>query len=377
MKKIILILFLLQSVAILAKPNLLIITIDGLRWQEVFHGADYELTQSKKFVKNSKLLLSKYWLKDQDQRKRKLMPFVWNTIASKGVIIGNRDIGSLMSVSNPWYFSYPGYNEIFTGIADPAIDSNKKKPNPNVSFLEWLNNKAEYGHKLAAFASWDVFPYIFNTARSHLLVNAGFDSAKDENTEGYKVSKDIEILNQLQRELPSPWETVRLDAFTFHFALDYLKKVQPRVLAISFGETDDFAHDGKYDQYLNSVHRTDNFIKDIWRQIQAIPKYKNNTVLIITTDHGRGRTAKDWQHHASKKATQGYLDSLKKFPEGILGSNEVWMMAIGPGVSTEGEVKTKVEVKQKQIAATVLTLLGEDPKKFNASSAKPIKEILR
>ena len=29
--------------------------------------------------------------------------------------------------------SYPGYNEIFTGAPDPRIDSNDKKPNPNVT----------------------------------------------------------------------------------------------------------------------------------------------------------------------------------------------------------------------------------------------------
>ena len=152
-------------------------------------------------------------------------------------MVGDRDKNSKMSVANNWFFSYPGYNEIFTGVVDPTINSNKKFNNPQVSFLEWLNNKQGYDNKLAAFGSWDVFPYIFNVERSNLFVNAGFQPLS-----GYPLSKEILQLNRLLlEEVPSPWKAVRLDAFTYHFAKDYLLKQRPRVISISFGETDDFA----------------------------------------------------------------------------------------------------------------------------------------
>jgi len=350
--------------------NLVLVTIDGLRWQELFSGADLSMLNNKKFVREDHHIKEKFWHDNEKERRQLLMPFFWQTVAKEGMVIGNRNIGSNMSIANQWHFSYPGYSEIFTGVVDHSLNSNEKKPNPQISFLEWLNNQDSYQHKLAAFGSWDVFPYILNKERSQLHINAGFDSAKD-----YALSDEAKLLNDLQKEIPSPWHNVRLDSFTYRYAKDYLLTVKPKVMIISLGETDDFAHDGHYDSYLTSAHQTDTFIADLWHTLQTTPGYKDNTVLMITTDHGRGGTANDWQHHASKLAVQNYMKDLNEFPDGVVGSENIWFAAMGPGVNARGEIKTLQEVKQKQIAATVLTLLGEDPKKFNPQAGTIIKEV--
>lgn len=352
------------------KPNLVLVTIDGLRWQELFSGADHDLLNNKSFVRENQHAKEKFWHKESAKRRELLMPFFWQTIAKEGMVIGNRAIGSNMSVTNQWHFSYPGYSEIFTGIADHTLNSNAKKPNPQISFLEWLNNQSSYQHKLAAFGSWDVLPYILNTQRSKLHVNAGFMPAEGDN-----LSSDMRLLNQLQQEIPSPWHNVRLDSFTYRFAKNYLLTEKPRVMVISFGETDDFAHDGHYDSYLSSAHQTDTFIADLWQTLQTTPGYKNNTVLMLTTDHGRGSDAKDWQHHASALAVENYMKNLNAFPQGIVGSEHIWFAAIGPGVNARGEIKTTKEVKQNQIAATALKLLNENPADFNANAGKFIQEV--
>ena len=142
--------------------NLILVTIDGLRWQELFSGADPALLHNKKFVREGHHVKEKFWHDNEEKRRQLLMPFFWQTVAKEGMVIGNRNIGSNMSLANQWHFSYPGYSEIFTGVVDHSINSNDKKFNPQVSFLEWLNNKKGYQHKLAAFGSWDVFPYILN-----------------------------------------------------------------------------------------------------------------------------------------------------------------------------------------------------------------------
>ena len=351
-------------------PNLVLVTIDGLRWQELFSGADSALLNNKKLVRAGFDVKDKFWHENEAKRRALLMPFFWQTMAKDGMIIGNRNIGSKMSIANQWHFSYPGYSEIFTGVVDHTLDSNAKKPNPQVSFLEWLNSQAKYDNKLAAFGSWDVLPYIFNTERSKLHVNAGFMPAQ-----GYALSAEASLLNQLQQEIPSPWHNVRLDSFTYRYAKDYLLTKRPKVMVISLGETDDFAHDGHYDSYLNSAHQTDKFIADLWHTLQTTQGYKDNTVLMITTDHGRGSNAKDWQHHASSLAVQNYMKSLKEFPHGIVGSEHIWFAAIGPGVNARGEIKTTTEVKQNQIAATALMLLNEDPKAFNPDTGAFIKEV--
>lgn len=355
-----------------AKPtqNLVLVTIDGLRWQELFGGIDNNLLNNKNFVKDKANIKAKFWHESKNIRRERLMPFFWQTIAKNGVVIGNRNIGSTMSVANQWYFSYPGYSEIFTGVVDHNLNSNAKVNNPNISFLEWLNQQSGYDKKLAAFGSWDVLPYIFNTPRSQLHVNAGFMPASD-----YALSHEAQLLNKLQTEIPSPWHNVRLDSFTYRFAKDYLTKVKPRAMIISFGETDDFAHDGHYDSYLKSAHQTDKFIQDLWETLQSMPEYKNNTTLLITTDHGRGSNAENWQHHASSLAVKSSMKYLAHFKNGILGAEHIWFAAMGPNIKKRGEITTSREVKQKEIAATALTLLGEDPTMFNPNAAAAIKEI--
>ena len=146
---------------------------------------------------------------------------------------------------------------------------------------------------------------------------------------------------------------------------------------IALGETDDFAHDGRYDQYLTSAKRSDAFIRDLWQTIQSTSGYQNNTNLLITTDHGRGIHRDDWQHHASVKAVKGYLKSLAKFQLGIVGAEHIWLAAIGPDIQSGGLIKTDKELYQKQIAATALTLLNESVTDFNPQAASPIMEIVK
>ncbi len=361
MKKLILSVLLLCSAwAQAEETRVILVTLDGVRWQELFHGVDPELIQDKRYVKKPERLRKDYWHKEEKRRRERLMPFVWGSLARQGVMLGDRKQGSRMRISNPWYFSYPGYNEILTGRVDPSIDSNASVDNPNTTVLEWLAKARGY-RNLAVFASWDAFPSIYAVKRSGLMVNAGFMPVA-----GYALSERMRFLNRLQEETPSPWETVRLDVFTHHFALDWLKKQQPRVLAIHYGETDDFAHDGRYDHYVDAIHRADHFLADLWKTVQTLPAWRGHTVLLVTTDHGRGRTAEDWQHHGSVRAMQGYMKDLQsRFPQGIKGADETWLLAMGPGIAQKGVLKTDETLQATQIVPTLLRMLGEDPKAYS------------
>jgi phosphoglycerol transferase MdoB-like AlkP superfamily enzyme len=137
---------------------------------------------------------------------------------------------------------------------------------------------------------------------------------------------------------------VRLDAFTFHYAFEYMKKAKPRVLYIAFDETDDFAHGGKYDLYLDAAHYTDAFIKSLWEWCQLDPRYRDKTTFIITSDHGRGMDGKeDWRHHGSK----------------VPNADQIWLAIMGPDTPATGEIKNSQNY-QNQIASTISTLLGLD-----------------
>ncbi len=319
--------------------KVVLITLDGFRWQELFTGADPLLVANDVYVNDTTDLKEKFWKENPKERREALMPFLWKDVTKMGQIHGNRMLGSKVDLTNKMWFSYPGYNEILTGKADDArIDSNDKIPNPNMTILEIANNDSKYKGKVAAFGSWDVFPYIVNEERSGVPVNAGFEIA-----EGEDLTERESFLNQMQPLVPSPWGSVRLDAFTHYYALEKMKKDHPEFVYIAYGETDDFAHDGDYEAYLKSANAIDTMIKELWDFTQNDAFYKDDTVFIITTDHGRGTDPLEtWKGHGSD----------------VKGAGSVWMVLFGKGVAAKGEVSEDEQLFSNQIAPTVLEVLS-------------------
>ncbi|HVW59020.1 MAG TPA: glycoside hydrolase family 2 TIM barrel-domain containing protein, partial [Puia sp.] len=161
--------------------KIVVVTFDGYRWKDVFRGADSSLFFAGiARAKDSADRAAAFWGKNTTERREKLMPFFWSTIAKQGQVYGNRDIGSKVNVTNPYWFSYPGYNEIFTGYGDTVINSNDYPANPNVTLPEYLNKLPDFKGKVAAFTSWLAFERILNKNRSGIPVNAGYTAFTDE-----------------------------------------------------------------------------------------------------------------------------------------------------------------------------------------------------
>jgi hypothetical protein len=319
--------------------NVILITLDGFRWQEVFNGADSVLMKQQEHLKDSDCK-RKYWHDNLQERRKLLLPFFWGTLEKQGQLYGNRAFGNKVNVTNKMWFSYPGYNEILTGKADDInIRSNDKFYNPNPNVLEFINNQKGFEGKVAAFTSWDVFPFILNDKRNGLMVSTGWNAVKDN-----KLSEREKMMNDLITALPNPLGDVRLDAFTFYYGIEYLKENKPRVLYFAFDETDDFAHGGEYAAYLNAAHYTDRFISELWNYLQSDPQYKDKTTLLLTCDHGRGNNKEDWKHHGEK----------------IAEADQVWFAVIGPDTRPLGEVKEVMQLYQNQTAKTLAGFLGLD-----------------
>jgi hypothetical protein len=320
--------------------NVVVVTMDGLRWQEIFGGADSVLTFDTTAVYDREYVSEQFWASTAIERRKKLMPFLWSEVATKGMILGNRNYENYVNNANRYWFSYPGYNEIFTGYPDTLINSNKKTPNSNESVFEYLAKLPGFKNRIAVFGSWDVFSSIFNEKRSGLLVNDGFRDLPGSLTERQKQ------LNKLQHQMPDLFHGAeRLDVATFNIAFEYMKINKPRLIFFGLGDTDEFAHAGMYDFYLDAARKSDAWIRQLWEYIQSTPAYANKTTLIITTDHGRGQAAGgNWKHHGSN----------------IQGSGEMWMAMIGPSVNAKGESKEPGQVYQGQLAATIAVLLGKE-----------------
>ena len=320
--------------------NIIIITTDGFRWQEVFSGMDSAIANNKKFNQDdSAAIYKKYWAANPLERRKKIMPFLWSTIENNGQIYGNRNLGNKVNNANPYWFSYPGYNEIFTGYPDTAINSNSYQANPHTTLLEFLNKQSKYKNKVAAFGAWEAFDRIFNEARGRFPVYSAFDLFGGTNP-----TVTEKIINTLAKDAYKPFgEGEVLDVFTHYGAMNYLQTKKPKVLYISYGETDEWAHNGQYRDYLNAANMVDKWIQDIWNYVQSDPFYKNKTAIFITTDHGRGDVTKEeWTSHNNK----------------IKDSYQIWMAAMGPGIQAKGEVKTNQQLYQKQFAQTMAALLG-------------------
>jgi hypothetical protein len=319
--------------------NLFIITIDGFRWQEIFTGADHSLINNVSCTPDTATMKMLYWANSEQERRQKLMPFFWNIIAKKGQLYGNRKFGNKVNTANIYTFSYPGYNEIFTGTTDLLVASNKKKNNKNINVLEWLNAKEEFRGKVVTFTSWNVFPYILNEERSGMLINSGYEKMNEEPGSARQA-----IISKVQTEAVYNKGGTRYDQLTFLTAKEYLQQHRPKVMFLGLGETDEYAHSGRYDLYLEQANKIDRMLAELWNWVQTTPGYKDNTTLLITTDHGRGSLEKNWSSHSTF----------------IRGSSQTWMAAIGPQIPCLGEMKDKGQLYQADIAGTIAQLLGQE-----------------
>lgn len=336
--------------------KVILLLIDGLRWQDVMRGADPTLMNKENGgVQDVNSLAKRFWREDPIERRAALMPFLWNVVARQGQVYGNRDVNSAMRVENTFHFSYPGYSEMIVGYADPRIDTNQPLPNPNVSVFEWLNTLNPYKNKVAVFGAWDVVRAIVNPVRSKLRVNVGVDPV-----DFGKKTATQELLNKLKKDVPAPWGTEPYDALTFYSALEYIKADKPRAVWITFGETDEFAHAGRYDQYLDAAYRTDNMLRTLWETLQSMPEYKDKTTLIFSVDHGRGFGLKDWTGHGAS----------------IPGADQTWLAILGPRTKPLGVRRNIPEVTTSMIAATVAASLGENWNNQEPKAARPIPDAV-
>lgn len=311
--------------------NIMVVTLDGLRWQEVFRGADPSILEDDRYV-GCRASIASFRGPTAAGKRRSLMPFFWGAIGARGQLYGNRDLGNRVNCTNHHLLSYPGYSEMLVGFRHSKISSNRKVDNPHATVLESIGSHKGFRNSVAAFTTWDAFPYILRESHSQIHVNAGPDRA-----EGRDISRREVRLNKIQEKAGR-----RTDSLTFHYALEYLKRERPRVVFIGFDETDQHAHAGRYDEYLKAAHRADGMIAQLWQWIQSQPDYRDQTTLLVTTDHGRGNGKNNWRKHRLLAR----------------GSRHIWFAVIGPDTPAFGEMKIRNTTYQDQVAKTIAAFLG-------------------
>lgn len=316
------VLFVLAALAALASPtfaqeppkSVVLVTIDGLRWEDLFRGADPSLVRDDE---------TRVRYIDVPNRAQALAPFLLS-FAQTGALIGNRDAGSCARVANDFWFSYPGYAEMLAGRPNPRVRYNAAIPNDDVTVLERLLRRPEFAGQVRVFAEWNAVPAIVNVERSGIPVSLPPD---------YDAPHDPQVIAAVREVLPE----------------------LPRVTWINLGGTDTNAHAGNYRGYLESASAADAFLQELWTAIETNPRTAGRTTLIVTSDHGRGAAArKRWRGHGSGRWRGIVVPGLRH-----VGSDAIYIAARGPGIRN-GSYTMENCATVSQVAATMLRSLDLD-----------------
>jgi hypothetical protein len=231
------------------KPDpVVLVTIDGARWQDVFDGAA-------------------------------LMPTLHALGREQGAFVG-ADAGRAMRATGPNFVSLPGYTEIFTGRASSMCRDNDC---PHTSTLTLLDRAADRGLSVAAFASWEKLDRAITARPGRFVVSTGRDAGDDS----------------------PPWPgsgSYRGDAKTAELALDYLELVQPDLLFIGLGDPDEHAHHGNVGGYRAALAHADAVLARLVRVLDRMGDRGKATHVFVTADHGRANDFRSHGGHAPESA---------------------------------------------------------------------------
>jgi Metalloenzyme superfamily len=288
-----------------------IVAIDGVRWQEVFLGADRTRTRST--LSGSTLFANLHGLGNE-----------------RGAFVGAPGHGTI-AASGPNFVSLPGYTELLGGRASRCTNNEcSRTVLPSI-----LDEARAAGAKVAAFASWEKLDLAATRVPGAFVSSCGRngDPAID------------------------PWPghgDYRPDRLTADAALAYYEAEQPDVFFLGLGDPDEYAHRGDYEGYLGSLRRADDIVGRLVTLLDGLGDRGRSTHLVVTADHGR---SKDFSNHGS-------------MPEAA----RVWMVAAGPRFLARGPVASSQPRHLADIAPTLRVVLGLPPDSSERAGT-PIEEL--
>ena len=216
--------------------NVVIITIDGLRWQEMFTGADAEY-----FKRNRTESLAPRRSGSGVRRPRAARDADAVHVEhdrSEGQIFGDPSASSRAHVTNGLWFSIPATTRCSPAPPIRGWTATTRSPNPNMTVLEWLNGRAGVrgtGRRVRLVGRAAV---ILNVGRSRVPVGSGFTPVPARETDSERA------INELVDRPAAYWDYGAVDAPIVYAALERLRTDKPRVLYVMLGEGDEWAHQG-------------------------------------------------------------------------------------------------------------------------------------
>lgn len=296
-----------------AADAVILVTLDGVRWQEVFEGIDRART------------------KEEAMDAPHLWPNVYRLLRERGVALGGGNVP--ISATGPNFMSLPGYTEILMGHSPVACGDNDCGPVKEPTLVDEILNG---GHQAAVVASWERLERAVAKDPRDAFVTTGRNGGTKSAHEGALGRR----VAAYQKTKPEPGGgDFRLDRYTGEIGLAVLRERHPTFLMIGLGEPDEYAHGNDYPGYVRSLRACDAFLGELFKVLDAMGERGARTAVFVTADHGRGH---DFQNHGG-----GYVESAR-----------TWLLAFGAGIEARGVTQLNEPRHLADIAPTMRTLLG-------------------
>ena len=293
---------------------IVVVTVDGVRWHEVFEGVDPQLAASHGLSSNEVLSAAE------------LTPNLHRIVASHGAALGAPGYGAEISASGPNFVSLPGYAELLSGRRATRCRDNQCSGGGARTLLDDFSaGSARGASQVALFTSW---PDIARVASERGVVSEPLPRGAN----------------------------FRSDALTADLAIAHLKAHAPKFMFLGLGEPDEFGHQNDYRGYLSAVRRADARIAEVDRELERLAARGTRTALFVTADHGRA---------------DSFVEHGSKFPE----SARVWLVAAGSAVRASGFVAAPKQRHLADLAPTVRQIAGLPPD-VDAEAGMPLSELL-
>lgn len=239
------------------------ITLDGVRWQDIFLTHKYLKTFWSKYAKDMKVY---------GDPKTPI----------------NIEVASVP-------ISLPSYQSQMSGEVQPCQDNNCGRITVE-TFPESLIHHFGFKKQDAViFASWYEIAYASQHQLGTVFESSGNKPVYDPNTGCADVT--MLFLNEEQNKY-TPDLLDRFDIYTFAQAMHYLEIYQPRFLWLSLTDADLAAHLGSKPLYRSVLNLYDRMLDIFFTNLETL-NLADETMVIITTDHGRGN-GKHWTDHGPK-----------------------------------------------------------------------------
>jgi hypothetical protein len=323
--------------------RVVLVVLDGVRWQEVFAGVDPVLAKASPA--------------EPVVDARQLLPSLYSALAAQGAALGAPGHGHAIAASGPNFVSMPGYTEIFGGRPPDGCKDNACAGATGPTIVDEVRDRAAADSDVAVISSWEDIGRAATRAPSRIVLSAGRRVVAGErfllDDPGTR-----QALEQGAHANPHPGhDEFRPDRYTGALALRYLEAKQPQLLFVGLGEPDEYAHSNDYSGYVASLRAADDFLGALFATLDHMGGAGRRTLVIVTTDHGRGR---DYRHHG------------REFPE----SARVWLVAAGGPVRARGFVSAPHLRHLADIAPTIRAAVGL-PSNDLARSGSPMDELLQ